>query len=198
MKLYTAVSAFVLFVVPHFAQAQEAPSFTGLKAGVEVSRERISVRNDPGAIGATGTASRSGIGYRGYVGYDVQLGNVVIGAEAGLGGGGKSVRQTSVRGQYLVDPGLTYDLTARAGIVVAPGLLVYGRGGYRWLQTDRITTPVNGARIVREQTDGGATYGAGAEVQIDEHFSLRAEYDRTVYDRGLRGNKFAVGAAFKF
>lgn len=198
MKLYTAAAAFILFVVPHIAHAQEESSFTGVKVGVEATRERMSVRRDPGAIGATSTAARNAIGYRGFVGYDVQAGPLVIGAEGGIGGGGKAVRQTSTRGQYLVDPGLTYDLTARAGVVVAPGALIYGRLGYRWLQTDRTTTPTAGPRLVREQTDGGITYGAGAEVIIDRHFSLRAEYDRTVYDRTLRANRFAVGGVFKF
>ena len=65
----------------------------------------------------------------------------MIGVEAGIGGGAKAVRQIGTRGQYLVDPGLTYDVTARAGFVVAPGALIYGRAGYRWLQTDRTTTP---------------------------------------------------------
>lgn len=198
MKFYIAASAFILFVVPHIARAQDAPTFTGAKIGVEASRERASVRRDPGAIGATSTAAKNAIGYRGFVGYDMQLGPVVLGAEAGMGGGGKAVRQTATRGQYLVDPGLTYDLTARAGVVVAPGTLLYGRAGYRWLQTDRTTTPTAGPRLVREQTDGGITYGGGAEVMIDRHFSLRAEYDRTVYDRTLRANKIAVGGVFKF
>lgn len=198
MKLFIAAGAFILFVVPHIAHAQDAPSFSGAKVGVEASRDRISVRRDPGAIGATGTPSKNAIGYRGFLGYDIEMGPLVIGAEAGVGGGGKAVRQTGTRGQYLVDPGLTYDLTARAGVVVTPGALLYGRLGYRWLQTDRITTPTAGPRLVREQTDGGITYGGGAEVIIDRHFSLRAEYDRTVYDRTLRANKFAVGGVFKF
>lgn len=198
MKFYIAASAFILFVVPHIARAQDAPSFAGAKIGVEASRERISVRRDPGAIGATNTTAKNAIGYRGFVGYDVAVGPVVLGAEAGIGGGSKSVRQAGTRGQYLVDPGLTYDLTARAGVIVTPGVLLYGRAGYRWLQTDRTTTPTTGPRLVREQTDGGITYGGGAEVMVDRHFSLRAEYDRTVYDRTLRANKIAVGGVFKF
>lgn len=75
----------------------------------------------------------------------MQAGPFVIGAEAGIGGGGKAVRQTGTRGQYLMDPGLTYDLTARAGVVGAPGALLYGRVGYRWLQIDRTTTPTAGS-----------------------------------------------------
>lgn len=47
MKLFIAAGAFILFVVPYIAHAQDAPSFSGVKLGVEASRERISLRRDP-------------------------------------------------------------------------------------------------------------------------------------------------------
>ena len=198
MKLFIAAGAFILFVVPHIAHAEDAPRFNGFSSGVEVSHDRISVRQDPGNIGATRSARRDGVGYRTFIGYDVQIGNIVLGAEGATGGGGKAVRQTGTRGQFLVDPGLTYDLTARVGTTVTPDLLIYGRAGYRWLQADRTTIPTAGPRLVREQTDGGITYGGGAELAVNRHISLRAEYNRTVYDRTLRANKAALGAVFKF
>lgn len=202
MKTIATAAAIALAIVPAIAHAQDedAPSFTGARIGLEASSERISIRRDLGNIGTTQRDTRSSIGYRGYLGYDVDLGGVVIGGEAGIAGGGKTVRQNGTRGQYLVDPGLSYDVSARAGVVVTPGVMLYARGGYRWLQTDRTTigTGANPARVTVEQTDGGLTYGAGVEAIVSKHIVVRAEYDRTPYDRALRANKIAIGAAFKF
>lgn len=199
MTKFFLTSAVLIALMPAIAQAEEAPEqWTGLKAGIEVSRDRLSIAGDPGNVGAGPRRARNGVGYRGFVGYDVQLGGLVIGGEAGIAGGDRTVTQTGTRGQYLVNPGLSYDLSARAGVVVAPALLVYGRVGHRWLQTDRTVIAANGTRTLREQTDGGISYGGGAEVQIGRSFLLRAEYARTPYDRQLKSNRFAIGAGIRF
>lgn len=127
MKSIVLFSLAALAILPATACAadEEAPSFGGFKAGIEASYNRDSVRTDTGNIGATGSARRSGVGYRGFAGYDVDLGGFVLGAEAGIGGGGRTVRQTGTRGTYSVNPGLTYDVSARAGFVATPGLLLY-------------------------------------------------------------------------
>ncbi len=200
-KLFLAGTA-LLMLVPAFAFAEtDAETFTGAKVGVDISRVRTSLRGDPGNIGATDKSARNGVGYRGYVGYDVQLGNTfVVGAEAGIGGGGRAVTQTGARGRTTVDPGLTYDISARAGIVPAPGLLLYGRVGYRWLRTDQKTSLSlpNAGTVSNRRTEGAVTYGAGAEVLVSPSFSLRAEYNRTPYSRNVRANALSIGGAFRF
>ncbi len=198
--LYLAGTA-LLMLVPGFAQAQEkAATFTGAKIGAEVSRVRETLRLDPGNIGATTNDTRNGVGYRGYLGYDFQLGRVVIGAEAGIGGGGRSLRQSGARGTYVLNPGLTYDISARAGVVPVEGLLIYGRAGYRWQQSERSTIPAgaSAATLTTKQTERAVTYGAGVELQISERLSVRAEYNRTPYDQALRANAISLGAAFRF
>lgn len=199
MTKFFLTSAVMIALMPAIAHAEDPNErWTGLKAGIEASRDRLSIAGDSGNIGAGPRSARNGVGYRGFVGYDVQIGGVVIGGEAGIAGGDRTAIQNGTRGQYLVNPGLSYDLSARAGVVVAPGVLVYGRAGHRWLQTDRTTIAANGTRSLREQTDGGITYGGGAEFQIGPHFLLRAEYMRTPYDRQLKSNRFAIGAGFRF
>ncbi|OYY70058.1 outer membrane beta-barrel protein [Sphingomonas sp. 28-63-12] len=201
MKTLLFAGTALLMVVPTLAHAQDdANTFTGAHIGVDISRTRNSLRNDPGVIGTTDRNARNGVGYRAHAGYDVQLGNVVIGAEAGIGGGGKSVRQTGTRGQYVLDPGLTYDVSARAGLVAVDGLLLYGRGGYRWLQSDRRTAPAaaNGATATTRQTERAFSYGAGAEVLVSRSLSLRAEYNRTPYDKGYKANAFSIGGSLRF
>ncbi len=198
MKNFILAGSALLMLAPGLAHAQDATkSFSGFKAGLETSRERLSLRNDPGSVGAAGKSSKSGIGYRGYVGYDVELANFVVGAEAGVGGGSKTVGQAGTTGNYFVDPGVTYDVSARAGFVPTNGLLLYGRGGYRWLRTER-TTSVGAVSLTTRQTEHAFTYGGGVEAMLSDHLSLRAEYDRTPYDKNLRDSKMAVGAAFHF
>jgi len=209
MKTLFLATTAMLMLIPGLAQAQtEAQpqaqnaesSFTGVKIGAEISRVRETLRADSGNVGATAKSTRNGIGYRGYLGYDYQIGPVVIGAEAGIGGGGRSIRQSGARGSYVLDPGLRYDVSARAGLVPVDGLLIYGRGGYRWLKSERRTTSTGASALpaTTKQTERAVTYGVGAELLVDKHFSLRAEYDRTPYDRNLRANAFSMGAAFRF
>ncbi|WP_295528589.1 outer membrane beta-barrel protein [Novosphingobium sp. Chol11] len=185
---------------PGFALAEDnTETFTGARIGVDVSRVRTSLRGDPGNIGATEKNAWNGVGYRGFVGYDLQLANMfVVGAEAGIGGGGRAVTQTGPAGRYTVDPGLTYDISARAGIVAAPGLLLYGRVGYRWLRTDQKTALANAGTNSNRRTEGSVTYGAGAEVLVSPSFSVRAEYNRTPYSGNLKANALSIGGAFRF
>jgi len=200
-NLFLAGTA-LLMLVPAFAFADtDAETFTGAKVGVDISRVRTSLRGDPGNVGATEKGARNGVGYRGYVGYDLQLGNTfVVGAEAGIGGGGRAVTQTGTAGRYTVDPGLTYDLSARAGIVPTAGLLLYDRVGYRWLRTDQKTVPslANAGTISNRRTEGAVTYGAGAEILVSPSLSLRAEYNRTPYSRNFKANALSIGGAFRF
>jgi outer membrane autotransporter protein len=176
----------------------EEQTFTGARIGVDISRIRSSLRGDAGGVGADSTIAKNGVGYRGYIGYDVQLGNAfVVGAEAGIGGGGKTVPQLGSAGKFTVKPGLTYDISARAGFIPVKGLLLYARTGYRWLRTKEATT-LGGAALTTKQTERAWTYGLGAELQVSPAMSLRAEYNRTPYSANYKTNAFSIGGAFRF
>lgn len=181
------------------AEAQEAEAmFSGPKIGLEVSRSRETLRNDPGGIGATGKAGRNGISYRAFAGYDAQFGSVVIGAEAGIGHGGRTVTQTGSTGRFAVNPGLTFDASARAGVAVIPEVLLYGRGGYRWLQTETTRIPSTGATLVADRTERGFAWGGGAEMAMSRNFALRAEYNRANLSRDLRDSRISLAATLRF
>lgn len=183
------------------AEAQEAETqsmFAGPKIGLEVSRSRETLRNNPGGIGNTANANRNGISYRAFAGYDALFGSVVIGAEAGIGHGGRTVTQGGTTGRYSVNPGLTFDASARAGVAVIPELLIYGRGGYRWLQTETTRTPTTGAATVTDRTERGFTWGGGAEYALSRNVSLRAEYNRAHLSRDLRDSRISLGATLRF
>ncbi|QTD57469.1 outer membrane protein [Parasphingorhabdus cellanae] len=104
-------------------------------------------------------------------------------------------------GEYRLDPGLTYDATARIGFLPSPNFLVYGRGGYRWLQTKQSVGSMKDNKPVTtttKVTEKGFTYGGGAEFAVSENFRLRAEFNRTNFSKNFKQNKFSVGATVSF
>jgi outer membrane immunogenic protein len=197
------MAAIALASIATTAQAQDdAPaSIGGLHVGVEGSRTIGSASGTAGAVGTTERKSRGGFGYRGFAGYDVALGDTaIVGIEAGIGGGGRTVTQSGTAGQFSVDPRLNYDVTGRLGIAPAPGFLLYARAGYRWLQNDRtrLASTVGATRVTARQTDGGLTFGLGAEINVMPGFAIRAEAGRTRYDKDFRQDRIAIGALVKF
>lgn len=196
-KPFLALAA-LLATVPGVAHAQDGGKspLAGPHIGIEVSRNSLEANQRT----STKDASRGGIGIRGNLGYDVVLGNsFLLGAEAVIGTGGRTVSQPSLAGgRYRVDPGITYDVTARAGLVVGDGFALYGRAGYRWLRTEQTITGQAANNSRRKVTEGGVTYGAGLEYALSDNFSLRAEYNRTRYSKDLRQSQIALGASLRF
>ncbi|WP_160296813.1 outer membrane protein [Sphingomonas sp. ERG5] len=183
------------------SRTQGEPSpFAGTHATVEIGRNDTKVRQD-GAPASKPFEHKAGLAkLRGAVGYDAALGsNFLVGAEAGIGTGGRSFKQRSLAGgTYRFRPGLTYDLTARAGVMPVKNLLIYGRGGYRWMRSKEEITGQTTGNGVYKQTDGGWTYGAGVELALSSSFSLRGEYNRTNFDKNLRQNRLSLGGSFRF
>lgn len=199
MKMIHAGLAAVLLATPvsAFAANDDKNMLEGPHIGIDLVRDS----NEANQPASTTDASRKGFGGRAHIGYDVMLGDVIlIGAEIGVGLGGKTVDQTSLvqSGRYKVDPGLTYDATARVGISPVKGLAVYGRGGYRWLRTQESVTGQATDNFSRKQTEKGFTYGGGVEFALTEKVSLRAEFNRTKFNRNFRQNKISVGASIRF
>jgi outer membrane immunogenic protein len=197
-NIVTGMTALVL-LAPVIAQAGEGNrnSLSGAKVGVEVTRDANQIRQ----AGGTLDANRNGFGVRGFAGYDMAIGNVaIIGAEIGIGKGGRTSDQASLLagGRYRVDPGITYDATARIGFIPVENLMVYGRGGYRWLETKRVISGQATGNGTTKVTEKGFTFGGGLEYAVTPNVGLRAEFNRTNYDRSFKQNKISVGANFRF
>jgi outer membrane immunogenic protein len=203
VKAVTLSAAAALLAVSSIAHAGEGENqnernpLSGPKVGIEVTRDSNQVRQTGGSL----DANRNGFGVRGFAGYDAAIGKMaIVGAEIGIGKGGRTTDQASLvaGGRYRVDPGFTYDITARAGVIPTEGLLLYGRAGYRWLETKRsITGQVTGNGDTKI-TEKGFTYGGGVEYALNPNIGLRAEFNRTNYDRNVTQNKVSMGASFRF
>lgn len=193
------LSAAALLALPAMAHAQdgERNPFAGPKIGVEATRDANQIRQTGGTV----DAKRNGFGVRGFAGYDAAIGSaVILGAEIGVGKGGRTSDAASLvaPGRYRVDPGLTYDVTARAGIAPTDAVLLYGRAGYRWLQTKRSISGQTTGNGTTKVTEKGFTYGGGLEVAVAPGFGLRAEFNRTNFDRNFKQNRVSVGALVRF
>jgi outer membrane immunogenic protein len=198
MKTVFAGMIAAALLAPVAAQAQdgERSPLAGAHIGVDVVRDSLEA-NQPTS---TRDTDRRGFGGRVNVGYDAVIGNIaMIGAEIGIGKGGRTADQASLAGgRYKVDPGLTYDATARLGIAPGGGFALYGRAGYRWLRTEQSVTGQTLGNFSRKLTEKGFTYGGGAEYAVSPNFSLRAEFNHTNFSKDLRQNKISMGAAFRF
>lgn len=202
MKNYLVPLALLAGAVTSPALAgQNTDPFTGPKVGVEAGYDFNNASQVlPGATVRTREAA-NGPSVRGFLGYDAPIGDaIVVGGEIGIGAGGRESTLPFTTGNYSLSPRLSYDLTGRLGVVAAPGLLLYGRAGVRWLQTQRETVSTVPAQVVaeRKQTNSGLTYGVGAEFALMPKLTLRTEFNHTRYDRDLNQNKISVGASYHF
>lgn len=204
---------------PALAQAP-APAglrWTGLYAGMNIGGAWAgSVLSNTGtdtSIGGLGSILRAGatpssIDFRSsgltggaQVGYNVQLGALVIGAEADIHWFGRSQSFTATP----VVPGFVpvtttanqslerlYTLRAKAGVALGPQILLYGTGGFAFgdgSTTIQISAPAAGPPLaVSSRTDlkSGWTAGLGIEVALTDRVSFKAEYLH--YDLGSQAS----------
>lgn len=183
------------------AQSRDDAGFGGIKIGGS-----IDYRWHDGDYALPRIASRvdeneGGIGFRGHVGFDAQLGEMlVVGAEGGIGRGGGTLTAASPTGDYTLKPRWTWDVSGRAGILPVASVLVYGRAGYSWLRVRETTDfrAVNLADLKTSGTESGFLWGAGLETALMPGVFARAEYDRANYRDGLTASKVQLGVSFGF
>jgi outer membrane immunogenic protein len=203
MKSLSFFTFAALLALPSIAQAQDEGSapFTGFHVGIDANRTDTEVKQDGAPKARKGVNRVSYSVIRLSAGYDAAIApGVILGVETGVGvNKARRITQPSLAGGvFRYQPRIGYDATARIGFTPSSKLLIYGRGGYRWLRGDRqISGQVIGnSRIKR--TDGGITYGAGIEYAVSPSFGLRTEFNRTNYSRNLTQNIVSVGAQIRF
>ena len=184
------------------AAAQQGESvFDGFSVGATVDYRRNESRTTPTGLDDRLDRRAGGVGYRVYGGYDHTVTDQwLVGAEVGVGGGGKPIEATATGGDYRLDPSLTYDVSARAGFLATPTVLLYGRAGYQWLKTEERVRYSTTSRptVNRDETQGGVLYGFGAEWAVSDEIAVRAEFDQTDFGDGLKAAQVQLGATFRF
>lgn len=143
-------------------------------------------------------------------GYDWQINNVVLGVAADASYG--DIRRRVVAGGLLGTPAVTAQLQfqgslrLRAGVLVAPDLLLYATGGLA-AGTARVAVP---SVVAQTNTHLGWTVGVGGEYRFSPNLSTFVEYRYTDLDRrafnaivpGLRagydGHSVRLGLNYRF
>ncbi len=124
----------------------------------------------------------------------------MIGAEGGLGRGGRSLAMRGDVADYTLKPGWNYDVSGRVGVLPTSNIMLYGRSGYNWLRVDEKTDfrDVKRLDIESSGTRKGLLLGAGVEAAITTGVTARAEYNQTNYGNGLKSSKMPVGLSLGF
>jgi outer membrane immunogenic protein len=116
-------------------------------------------------------------------GYNLQFSGLVVGVEADVAWGnvhGESrCPNASFRCGHDVD--MLASLRARAGVLLAPSMLVFLTGGAAWAdagyEVRNVTTGLLAAPAL-SHTQNGSVFGGGVEVRITDNLSLKGEYLR--------------------
>lgn len=144
-------------------------------------------------------------------GYDWQVNNFVFGLAADMSVG--DIRRRIIAGGLIGTPSVTGQLQwegtvrARAGVLVAPDLLLYATGGLAFGQA-RVTVPA--APLAQSNTHVGWTAGAGGEYRFSPNVSTFVEYRYTDLGRrnffgiapslqaGYEGHSVRLGLNYRF
>jgi len=204
MKLSVALLTLGLVPLAQVALAQStsdptlagAAAFAGPKLGIAGDYELNQVRRAAPGLDSGVNKRQGGIGYLGYAGYDVALGTQLLaGVELGIGKGGKTLGEGLSGGTFSSRPGLSIDISGRAGVVLAENMLLYGRAGYARQSvrdTTNFTSPGQ-ASIKEKRTDGGFIYGVGVELAVSERIALRAELDQSYFSKRYISDRVLLG-----
>lgn len=176
------------------ASAQQAGSFAGPYMGGQIGYDSYNIGiNDPAS---NFVADLGGDGIEGgiFAGYNFQMQNFVLGAEAQLSLSDASSTFDIGSGPYEVKARESYGLSARAGALLSDSALLYVHGG--WVKT-KFKDDFDSNRL------DGWKVGLGLEYLVTENVSARAEYSYIDYETfedvvEPKNSVFQFGVAWHF
>jgi len=177
---------------PAFAQETDA-TFTGPRVEGIVGWDRSQAEND----------HKDGVVYGAAVGYDVQMGGAVVGAEAEATDSSADVcaHDVDVVGDRLC-VGAKRDLYvgARVGTVVGSRALLYAKAGYT---NGRYGFDYDdGGNGANDFGDGknldGVRVGGGVEYKIGSNTYVKGEYRYSNYEAGVEKHQALAGFGVRF
>lgn len=138
------------------------------------------------------------IGYGVGIGYDAQVGGVVLGIEAEAIRPGDKECETGVNGSICLQTDRDLYLGARIGVPVGSKALVYAKAGYTNVaiegEIDLATEPPIGLDYKLD----GVRVGGGLQAGLGKNLYVKGEYRYSNYDQGLDKHTGVVGLGFKF
>ena len=185
---------------PPYSDAPDRP-FNGPRAGVILGYDKLQPGSGRGSS-IDSNRKADGLTYGGDIGYDADLGRVVIGVEGEVTGSTADVsnapRSAGALGYGRVKEGRDIYGGVRVGAKVAPETLLYAKGGYTNARLD--LTANNGTVTTGNHFNlDGYRVGAGVEQSISRKAYAKLEYRysnygdaRLEYANGANTNNFSV------
>ncbi|MBO9603194.1 MAG: porin family protein [Novosphingobium sp.] len=183
-----AAASTALFAVPAAAQDTDTSNFTGFRVeglvGYDSSR--------PGSSADIDNAddldqSIDNVNYGVGVGYDVDLGGVVIGAEGEwMDSSAKTDYDTfgfTTFGVSNIKAGRDLYAGVRVGVPISSNTLIYAKGGYTNARYDVLATDNTTDTRTNIDLDGWRV-GAGIQFNLTKNFYVKGEYRYSNYGRG--------------
>ena len=217
MKItYLVTSIFAAMPLPATAQVRQQapeptqmksqdtpaePRFSGFKIGADTDWRRTTVHYDLPLLSSVIDRRKDDVGYSLHLGYDNEVGqSFVIGSEVAIGRSDTTLSADGALGVYTLKPRWSLDVSSRAGFLVEPQILLYGRVGYSLLRVREKTDfrAVTTSDVKAKGTENGFLFGGGIETAVYSRLFLRAEYDKIDYGNGLTTSKvlFGINAGF--
>lgn len=171
----------ILFVAAAAAALSATPAMAA-----DFSGPRVEVT--AGVDDVTGAVDTTDIAYGTVLGYDLQFGKVVLGAEA--------------TAALLVNSSLEKaDLgaAARLGVKATDNILVYGRVGYTNIERPQVCTGTRTIVCRNAPNLDGVTVGGGVETKLAESLFGKVEYRYTDFSNSAVGRHgVLVGLGLRF
>ena len=179
MKNVTIAVAIAASVLASPAMAQEAGDFSGAKGTVIAGYDNID-------LNIAGVDNVDGLLYGASLGYDMQSGHIVYGAEFEATESTGKISNAGGR----IEVGRDLYAGGRLGYVLGDSTLLYTKAGYT---NARSSSPGLGG------TNGdGVRVGAGVEFKLSQNVFARGEYRYSDYEDGISRNQGLVGLGVKF
>lgn len=194
---YVLAAALAALATP--ALAQDTGS-TGFRAEVRAGYDnaQLNVDYDDGTDSFDESDGTSGIAYGGEIGFDFDLGGVVVGPYAGIDFANTDYcSELFGEDELCIEAGRNITAGLRLGAQVSPNALIYAKGGYSNGRVTLAYEDFEGILDNFEESDSldGFHIGAGAEVGFSGSTYGKLEYVYTNYSSAnYQDTDFSAGA----
>jgi len=175
-------------------------NWTGCYIGANIGGAWGNINATDVTTGASISPRNSGFAGGGQVGCDYQMNQWVVGIRNIIDGtsisNGATISDGVISGTVNSHLHWFDALTARAGYLVQPNVLLYGQGGAAWTSWDVTAFNAAGAQVgeISGGNRTGWTVGAGAEWMFAPHWSVFVEYNFMGFGSRSAATTACVGA----
>ena len=179
-----ALVASTMLAAPAFAQDDASTSFTGPRVGIVGGYDIIRPGSSEDSDLDGDDQNVDGFLYGVELGYDISVGNAVLGVEAELSDTTGKVKANSTDPNFFgfgeVGTGRDIYVGVRAGVLASPTTLIYAKGGYTNARLNVLAS--DGTTELDENFElDGWRLGAGVEKAIGTNTFAKLEYRYSNY-----------------